>query len=167
MAAPQDASSLMKAIPTVSTEDPATKPVQHLMEYGVAVLLDKHSLPIGILSLSDIETVMTLVSKASKDKVPQAEALYSRRGPSAVSTVREHDSVSDVASSILRNKQHGGVTVVDERGHYLGYVFASEVGERLRSSSESLYSEVLAHAELLKKQYPNASSQIARLLEPS
>ena len=144
---------VMKNVPSVTVRDSVMKALQQLRDLGVVVLVDDHLVPQDILTSCDLDAVRERAQGLTKES--PASALFEASGRE-VFRVKESDDLRAVAQMISRKGLATGITVVNEAGAYVGYLFNAD----LRQSAERLAKETKEAVEKVQAAYPEAWSSV-------
>jgi hypothetical protein len=163
--------AVAQAIDTAKMGDGAARVLDLLAERGVAILLDERGAPVGILTWCDDparvgEVVRDLLATKSNRAEKVFQAMH-RFGPAVVDTVREDESLSTVAERLVQLGRKTGVTVVDSRGVFRGYAFATDVSEQLKRTVRDREADLQREFRDLSVRHPDVARRIEQRLTDS
>src|SRR5262245_37789709 len=137
----------IRRVRPVRLGDSAVRTLKLLGENGVVVLVDEEERPQNILTSSDVEDLKTRSQSLAGDA--PASALFGP--PRPVVTVNISERLQDVTRTVANRGLSPGVVVVDDSGHYLGYIFNDD----LRQRAEAFISSAEEQAKQVEQRYPD------------
>ncbi len=140
---------IVSKVPAIRRTDPVDAPLRSLKEHRVAVLVDDHDRPLDIITDCDIAEALSRAKSAAGSGT--AQDLY-KRVDRRVYTVHENIDLATAARKIAELNLQTGITVVDGRERYLGYLYNEDVRRR----ASELAVRASAYVEFVKATDPEA-----------
>lgn len=150
----------------ITEDSDLSEVVARLKANRVAILVDREQRPISILTVCDIDRVLERTEQLLAKGTRRAGELFPTKSPTYVYTVRTDEPLELVADQLLERGLGTGITVVDARGVYVGYIYADEVRSYLRRGVEQRKRELRNSAKQLESRFPDAESQLNKWLGP-
>ncbi len=152
----------MKLVPSVKETDPLTEPILRLKEHGVAVLTNAKGVPIGILTLADLDAVSERAAKLAQGPAEHAAALFECRGQDMVRSVKDTEPVASIAGKLAVWQFKSGVPVVNEEGAYQGYIHVDDLTKAAKMDVRERQQQISRKIGHLKASFPNEWASIQR-----